>query len=135
VAKLMTHSQKKRPEIKEILCYPKMMDMKSNYETDEQGDDAMLKTIKFPPNLKNLNQHLPKAKYESKCKTAKLIPEPDENIKVSKSTVKLPLPSLKQITSEKNLILPPSQKHLGEHGTLARKPRVLNKNGSQKLIF
>lgn len=63
VAKLMTHNQKKRPEIKEILCYPKMMDMKSNYETDDQIDEALLKTIKFPPNLKNLNQNLPKAKY------------------------------------------------------------------------
>lgn len=28
ISKLMTHNQKKRPEVKEILCYPKMMDMK-----------------------------------------------------------------------------------------------------------
>lgn len=28
VARLMTHNQKKRPEIKELLCYPKMLDMK-----------------------------------------------------------------------------------------------------------
>lgn len=52
-----------------------MMDMKSNYETGDQMDDPLLKTIKFPPNLKNLNQNLPKPKYESKCKTAKVIPE------------------------------------------------------------
>jgi serine/threonine protein kinase len=32
ISKLMTHNQKKRPEIKEVLCYPKMMDMKSNFE-------------------------------------------------------------------------------------------------------
>lgn len=34
IAKLMTHNQKKRPELKEILCFPKMMDMKSSYEND-----------------------------------------------------------------------------------------------------
>lgn len=28
ISKLMTHNQKKRPEVKELLCYPKMMDMK-----------------------------------------------------------------------------------------------------------
>lgn len=72
----------------------------------------MLKTIKFPTNLKNLNENLPKPKYEAKCKTSKVIPEVDETPKASKSTVRLPLPSLKQITSEKNLILPQSQKYL-----------------------
>jgi NIMA (never in mitosis gene a)-related kinase 1/4/5 len=34
ISKLMTHSQKKRPEVREILCYPKMMDMKEH----ENGD-------------------------------------------------------------------------------------------------
>jgi hypothetical protein len=61
-----------------------------------------------------------------------------EEVKGAKSTVKLPLPSLKLITSEKNLLLPPSQKlipDLKEGGQLARRPKILNKNGSQKLIF
>ena len=31
ISKLMTHNQKKRPEIKEILCFPKMMDMKEDF--------------------------------------------------------------------------------------------------------
>jgi hypothetical protein len=31
----MTHSQKKRPEVKELLCYPKMMDMKEHEIGDE----------------------------------------------------------------------------------------------------
>jgi serine/threonine protein kinase len=31
VAKLMTHSQKKRPDLKEILCYPKMLDLKEDF--------------------------------------------------------------------------------------------------------
>ena len=60
-------------------------------------------------------------------------------MKITKSTVKLPLPSLKLITSEKNLLLPPSQKLINdpyrEGLQMARKPKVLNKNGSQKLIF
>ena len=70
----MTHNQKKRPELKEILCFPKMMDMKSNFENDDKIDEKLLKTIKFPTNLKNLNENLPKAKYESKCKTSKMLP-------------------------------------------------------------
>jgi len=31
IAKLMTHNQKKRPDIKELLCYPKMMDIKEYF--------------------------------------------------------------------------------------------------------
>ena len=99
--------------------------------------EKMLNTIKFPTNLKNLNQNLPKPKYESKCKTSKMLPEIEETPKTCKSTVKLPLPSIKKITSEKNILLPQSQKYIQEvrENCLARKPRVLNKNGSQKLIF
>lgn len=86
--------------------------------------------------MKQLNENLPKPKYESKCKTSKVIPEPEEEKKGAKSTVKLPIPSLKLITSEKNLLLPPSQKHIIDNQSyLARRPKVLNKNGSQKLIF
>ena len=50
-----------------------MMDMKSNFESLDKMDDKLLKTIKFPPNLKNLNDNLPKPKYESKCKSTKMI--------------------------------------------------------------
>lgn len=67
-----------------------------------------------------------------------MLPDPQEEVKGAKSTVKLPLPSLKLITSEKNLLLPPSQKLIGEvkeGSMLARRPKILNKNGSQKLIF
>jgi hypothetical protein len=98
----------------------------------------LLKTIKFPNNLKNLNENLPRPKYESRCKTSKLLPDPHDEVKYTKSTVKLPLPSLKLITSEKNLLLPPSQKLIGdlkEGSMMARRPKILNKNGSQKLIF
>ena len=51
--------------------------------------------------MKHLNENLPKPKYESKCKTSKAIPldSPSELQKGPKSTVKLPLPSLKTITS------------------------------------
>jgi len=34
IAKLMTHDQKKRPEVKELLCYPKMMDLKSEFDKE-----------------------------------------------------------------------------------------------------
>jgi hypothetical protein len=50
--------------------------------------------------LKGLNDKLPKAKYESKNKTMKDIPmENISLIKSVKSTIKLPLPSLKVIPS------------------------------------
>ena len=62
-------------------------------------DDRLLKTIKFPQNMRFLNDNLPKPKYESKCKTSKLLPEPQLEIKMVKSTVRLPPPSLKLITS------------------------------------
>jgi hypothetical protein len=58
--------------------------------------------------MKGLNDNLPKAKYESnKCKTLKLIPEASSpELKSVKTSTKLPLPSLKNITSEKNLLIP-----------------------------
>ena len=59
----------------------------------------MLRTIKFPTNIKYLNENLPKPKYDAKCKTSKTIPENVPEVKTAKSTVKLPLPSLKVITS------------------------------------
>jgi NIMA (never in mitosis gene a)-related kinase 1/4/5 len=34
ISKLMTHSQKLRPDVKEMLCYPKIMDLKE--EIDEE---------------------------------------------------------------------------------------------------
>jgi hypothetical protein len=64
--------------------------------------------------MKFLNENLPKPKYEAKCKTSKVIPlDSPELLKGPKSTVKLPLPSLKTITSEKNLILPAGERQIG----------------------
>ena len=40
-----------------------MMDMRSYYENEDKMDEKLLKTIKFPTNLKNLNENLPKPKY------------------------------------------------------------------------
>ena len=40
-----------------------MMDLKTSFETEEQIDEKLLKTIKFPNNLKNLNENLPRPKY------------------------------------------------------------------------
>ena len=51
-----------------------MMDMKDNFENDKV-DEGLLKTIKFPNNMKFLNENLPGPKYESKYKTTKIIPE------------------------------------------------------------
>lgn len=102
----MTHSQKKRPDVKEILCCAKMLDMKDDFEHPEKLDENLLKTIKFPQNIKTLNENLPRAKYESKSKTSKMIPAEAVEIKTIKSSAKLPLPSLRIVISEKNLILP-----------------------------
>ncbi len=51
-----------------------MLDMKEFYEHPEKLDENLLKTIKFPQNIKTLNDNLPRPKYESKCKTSKMIP-------------------------------------------------------------
>lgn len=101
---------------------------------EEAGqEEKLLQTIKFPKNLKNLNENLPKAKYDEdsaghRFKTAKVLKTYNENKEASRKL--LPTPSLKLITSEKCLAPQKSVKDL-----LARKPKVLNKNGSQKLIF
>jgi hypothetical protein len=55
VSMLMTHNQKKRPDIKELLCYPKMMELKDIFEREEKTDNRLIETIKFPQNLKLLN--------------------------------------------------------------------------------
>lgn len=76
------------------------MDLKSDGGSEEVVDYQLLETIKFPLNMKGLNDKLPKAKYESSCKTLKLIPEVHSpEIKTVKTSTKLPLPSLKNITS------------------------------------
>lgn len=100
----MTHSQKKRPEIRELLCYPKMLDLKEDFEagTEDFLDERLLQTIKFPQNIKTLNENLPKPKYEARCKTTKQLPESSpgaSEVKSIKSSAKLPAPSLRQITS------------------------------------
>lgn len=73
--------------------------MKEFYEHPQKLDENLLKTIKFPQNIKTLNDNLPRPKYESKCKTSKMIPVETVQIKTIKSTAKLPLPSLKIVTS------------------------------------
>ena len=78
---------------------------------------------------------MPKANYESKNKTMKEISlENLSHVKSVKSTVKLPLPSLKVVPSEKT-ILTPSNGHNLREASQAKKPRVLMKNASHKLIF
>lgn len=99
-------------------------------------EEQLLQTIKFPKNLKNLNENLPKSKYDEdnptklKFKTAKIIKLCNENKEQSKKLISTP--SLKLITSEKNLSTA-QQKSVKD--LLVRRPKVLNKNGSQKLIF
>jgi hypothetical protein len=69
----------------------------------------------------------------AKCKTAKII-KGCENGKDGKSK-KIPVHSLNLITSEK-LMSPTNTKEGKDCGELLiKKPKVLNKNGSQKLIF
>lgn len=38
ISLLMTHNQKKRPDVKELLCYPKMLDMKHDGLDNELQD-------------------------------------------------------------------------------------------------
>ena len=76
---LMTHNQKKRPDAKELLCHPKMLEMKHEFEDQENDDERLLKTIKFPKNLNCLNEQLPKPKYDlNKSKSTKIIQLPPE---------------------------------------------------------
>jgi hypothetical protein len=96
-------------------------------------------TIKFPPNLKALNQNLPKPKYDNDGKPGKSLRFIENDpIKVG-STKNIGLPSMKSIKSEKNinLINIASIKNIGADNTKteAQKPKVLNKIASQKLIF
>lgn len=117
-----------------------MLRMKT--EILEEGDEEkkLMGTINFPKNLKNLNENLPKPKYDEegsiKFKTAKIIKTSNENKESSKRFI--PIPSLKLITSEKS-IAPANIKSLKDLGqnipTVARKPKVFIKNPSQKLIF
>lgn len=58
-----------------------------------------MKTIKFPQNLSALNDNLPKPKYLSRCKTSKQLPLEESIVPTPKTTLKLPRPTLKLITS------------------------------------
>lgn len=112
------------------------MDLKE--EIDEDEENQLIRTIKFPQNLKGLNDKLPKANYESKNKTMKDIPiENNSHIKSVKSIVKLPLTSVKSvkiIPSEKTILTPSNGLNLRE-SSQAKKPKILMKNASHKLIF
>lgn len=65
-------------------------------------NEELLKTIKFPPNLKQLNDKLPKPQYDfespvPKSKTAKVIKLESEAKENSRKLI--PIPSLKLIVS------------------------------------
>ncbi len=62
IDKLLTLNQKKRPCTKELLCESKMLSFK-NEENVEDDEKQLMGTIKFPKNLKFLNENLPKSKY------------------------------------------------------------------------
>ena len=72
------------------------------HEMDEMTDDQLLNTIDFPENMKNLNNSLPRAKYESDSIIIKK-PQTSNNIeftsKKSTGCRKITVPSLKLITS------------------------------------
>lgn len=138
IKNMLTMNQKTRPGCKELLCEPKMLDMKKELDDEIFDNEELLQTIKFPPNLKFLNEKLPKPQYgvESpgmKCKTAKIIKIDGELKENSKKTI--PIPSLRLVTSEKHIGLNPPRSIKDIKEIAVRKPKVLNKNGSQKLIF
>ena len=112
--------------------------MKKEHDQDEFDNEELLQTIKFPTNLKQLNEQLPKAQYgiESpaiKCKTAKIIKTFGDVKENSKKLISAP--SLKLITSEKSIGITQQKSVKDLNNIPIRKPKILNKNGSQKLIF
>lgn len=75
---MLTLNHKARPGCKELLAEQKMLEMKKEVDLEMIENEELLKTIKFPPNLKQLNEKLPKPQYgidspAMKCKTAKII--------------------------------------------------------------
>ena len=126
-----------------------MLEMKHEVEDQDQENDKMLKTIKFPKNLGSLNDQLPKPKYDlNKSKSTKIIQLPEESPTSSKlicqTSKKIPLGSMKNINIVSNNMA--SEKAIGGVTPLAknmsikeliaaRRPKVLTKCGSQKLIF
>lgn len=144
----MTHNQKKRPDTKELLCHVKMLDMKCQAENQDIENEEIMKTIKFPKDLGLLNEHLPKPKYDlAKSKSTKVIQF--SPVLSFKSTNNLPSLSNAPVKSMKNLPLGtgnmttqkvnelnPIHKNISIKELIAaRRPKVLNKIGSQKLIF
>lgn len=135
-----------------MLCHTKMLDMRCEAEGGydvEHGE--ILKTIQFPKNLGLLNEHLPKPKYDlgsnSKVKSTKVIQFSGVlSFKSSNNLPSLnnpPLRSMKNLPentnnmqSEKIIGLNPVHKNLSIKELIAaRRPKVLKKVGSQKLIF
>ena len=80
-----------------------MLELKQEAQDEANVDEKLLQTIKFPKNLKSLNENLPKSKYDVdspnrvRFKTAKIIKGCHENKETSKKI--LPSPSLKLVTS------------------------------------
>ncbi len=99
----------------------------------------MLKTIKFPTNLKSLNEKLPKPKYINYPKSSKLLPEGDGSSTNIKSMKSIPSNDLPRVRTEKHL--PPSSqitsngKSIREILAARKKEKGLKKVGSQKYIY
>ena len=140
IGQCLTVKQSQRPSTKELLCLPVMLDLQEGDVFDaEEDEDPMMNTIKLPNNIKSLNSNLPKPKYEKeKLKSSKKI---NFELPKNESLKKIPMPSLKNIRSEKllpglNDVTTGSKKHIGGHkiGAVA-KPKALMKIASQKLLF
>mgnify|MGYP003687718367 CR=1 FL=1 len=94
-------------------------------------------TIKFPPNLKALNQNLPKPKYDNDGKQKSIKNIESDLVKVG-STKNIGLPSMKNIKSQKtiNLVHAGSSKNIAVENKLKEKSEATKSKKliSQKLI-
>lgn len=110
-----------------------MMELRERELEINEEDERLLKTIKFPTNLKNLNENLPRPKYEKTNKTAKFISDIKEPAITSKKNI---IPSLRSVMSEKNIGTLKAQTKCVMIGSTngsalnlgARKPKVLTQD-------
>lgn len=139
IAKCLTLDQKKRSSAKELLALPVMLELKENIAVlDSCEVDEMMGTIKFPPNLKALNQNLPKPKYDTDAKQKSMKIIESDLVKVG-STKNIALPSMKNIKSQKtiNLVHAGSNKNIGGAENKLKEKVEMSKSKkliSQKLI-
>lgn len=84
---------------------PVMLELKDNIALlDTCEVDPLMGTIKFPPNLKALNQNLPKPKYDCDGKQKSVKNIESQLVKVG-SSKNIGLPSMKNIKSQKTINL------------------------------